>query len=64
MKSELSQLDVNKLVGKAFEDLTFEEMDQIQGSGTENARSTPIMSAVSAFYTGIQVSNWITGIFH
>lgn len=43
--------DMDQLVGKAFEDLSFEEMAQIQGSGDIQPRTTAVCC-----------SFWVSGV--
>ncbi|MDR2832621.1 MAG: lichenicidin A2 family type 2 lantibiotic [Streptococcaceae bacterium] len=48
----MSEIDVRKIVGDSFEDLTIAEMTQVQGSGDVQVRTTPIC----AFSASVLVS--------
>ncbi|MCO7181465.1 lichenicidin A2 family type 2 lantibiotic [Lactococcus formosensis] len=48
----MSEINTNKIVGDAFEELTIAEMTQVQGTGDVEVRSTPICT----FTAGVTVS--------
>jgi type 2 lantibiotic (TIGR03893 family) len=56
----MSEIDVNKVVGASFEDLTIAEMVQVQGSGDIQARTTPAC-LYSVLVTANVSSAWCVG---
>ncbi|WP_251711960.1 lichenicidin A2 family type 2 lantibiotic [Lactococcus ileimucosae] len=52
----MSEINTNKIVGDAFEELTIAEMTQVQGTGDIEMRITPVTTPACAFTAGVLVS--------
>ncbi|MEJ7542848.1 lichenicidin A2 family type 2 lantibiotic [Staphylococcus intermedius] len=51
----MNELNMEKVVGEAFEDLSIAEMTNIQGSGDMTPESSPVCSAFATLASSIQL---------
>lgn len=52
---KMNELNMERVVGEAFEDLSISEMTNIQGSGDVTPESTPVCSAFASLASSIQL---------
>lgn len=63
MKAIMNNINVNELVGKAFEELSIETMEELQGSGDVNPRTTPASTVLVTIETGVISYTAVTAVF-
>ncbi|MHA4413277.1 lichenicidin A2 family type 2 lantibiotic [Bacillus cereus] len=64
MKAIMNNINVNELVGKAFEELSIETMEELQGSGDVNPRTTPATGTILVtIETGVISYTAVTAVF-
>lgn len=57
----MKNINVNELVGNAFEELSIESMEELQGSGDVNPRITP--TVLVTIETGVISYTAVTAVF-
>lgn len=55
----MSEINMNKIVGDRFEDMSIDEMMLVQGSGDISVETTPAASFVASLASGFLISKII-----
>lgn len=55
----MADINMNKVVGDTFEDMSISEMALVQGAGDVNVESTPALSAIASLVSGLVISKAI-----